>query len=137
MPGIFFNEENFKLALPLITLCTVYAFFKLIPIFIALPLVFVSGIAYKLHVRSTEAQRTEVISSLENESSKNEKAFKALMEEEEKAAKSKQQKKQKKETAKKSKKNETEAPKMTNTVEEEEEDSDGEYDYAQIAKKKN
>mmetsp|Transcript_44593 Transcript_44593/g.93592 ORF Transcript_44593/g.93592 Transcript_44593/m.93592 type:complete len:136 (-) Transcript_44593:425-832(-) len=39
MPSIFFTQENFVLAFPLIAFCSTYAFFKFIPLEIGLPIV--------------------------------------------------------------------------------------------------
>uniref|UniRef100_A0A7S2R948 Uncharacterized protein n=1 Tax=Eucampia antarctica TaxID=49252 RepID=A0A7S2R948_9STRA len=47
--NIFFTRENLVLSLPLITLCTSYAYFKFIPLDIGLPILSGLYILYKIY----------------------------------------------------------------------------------------
>ncbi|GMH96682.1 hypothetical protein TrVE_jg6654 [Triparma verrucosa] len=130
MTGIFFNADNLKLALPLITLCVVYGFFKFIPLQIGVPLVVFLILGYKFRQSRITAERLAVVNSLEKEGTDNEKAYKMLMEEEERRVFNEKAKKKKK----LAKKHNNKTPTLTMTNEESD-DEDEEYDLAKISKK--
>jgi len=51
MGGIFFNQENLILSLPLISVCTIYAFFKYVPLQFGVPAVIGVGFFFQLRAR--------------------------------------------------------------------------------------
>eukprot|EP00568_Trieres_chinensis_P000330 CAMPEP_0183306856 /NCGR_PEP_ID=MMETSP0160_2-20130417/15024_1 /TAXON_ID=2839 ORGANISM="Odontella Sinensis, Strain Grunow 1884" /NCGR_SAMPLE_ID=MMETSP0160_2 /ASSEMBLY_ACC=CAM_ASM_000250 /LENGTH=114 /DNA_ID=CAMNT_0025470325 /DNA_START=142 /DNA_END=483 /DNA_ORIENTATION=- len=59
--GIFFNQENLILSLPLITLCTTYAFFKYVPLQYGVPALIGLGLLLKLRAKiiSRRADRAQ------------------------------------------------------------------------------
>lgn len=69
--GIFFNRDNLILALPLISICSIYAFFRYVPLQFGVPAVIVVGIFFKLRAkvlaRRADKAQNEIDESLVKE----------------------------------------------------------------------
>jgi len=63
--AVFCNKQNLVFSLPLIALCSIYAYLKFIPLHIGLPIVGVIGLLYKitssLKVRAIERKERKII----------------------------------------------------------------------------
>uniref|UniRef100_A0A7S4MHX0 Uncharacterized protein n=1 Tax=Odontella aurita TaxID=265563 RepID=A0A7S4MHX0_9STRA len=79
--GIFFNQDNLILALPLLSVCAIYAFFKYIPLQYGVPAVIGVGIFLQLRAkvlaRRAEKALTEIDESLVNDLTADEDKVKA------------------------------------------------------------
>lgn len=66
--GIFFNQDNFILSLPLLSVCAIYAFFKYVPLQYGVPAVIGVGIFFQLRAkvlaRRAERAQNEIDESL-------------------------------------------------------------------------
>ena len=64
--SIFVNRENLALSLPLISLCSIYAFFKFVPLNIGLSIIGLGALAYKitssLRARAVEKKEQKIAS---------------------------------------------------------------------------
>ncbi|GMH62610.1 hypothetical protein TrRE_jg2452 [Triparma retinervis] len=145
MPGIFFNKENLQLSLPLIAICTTYAYFKFLPLIVALPLLCVLGLVYRGYLSYKANQRVAILRSLESDSAlASASAISSLMAGEDlkdaKAA-SKKEKKKNKKKQKEFMKRKAEAKNggglqniVSQSGEDEESEDDGDFDVARIVK---
>lgn len=59
MPNIFFTQDNFVLAFPLIAVCATYSFFKFVPLKIGLPLVGVIALMLQARNKIKENRSTD------------------------------------------------------------------------------
>uniref|UniRef100_A0A6U3A6B6 Uncharacterized protein n=1 Tax=Entomoneis paludosa TaxID=265537 RepID=A0A6U3A6B6_9STRA len=64
--NVFLTWENLAFAMPLISVCAVYAFFKFIPLPIALAILLVLLIAYQIRVQMV-AQRNERLEKMDDQ----------------------------------------------------------------------
>mmetsp|Transcript_19874 Transcript_19874/g.24530 ORF Transcript_19874/g.24530 Transcript_19874/m.24530 type:complete len:140 (-) Transcript_19874:170-589(-) len=69
--NIFFTKDNLVLSLPLIGVCTSYAFFKFVPLPIGVPLIVGAGLVLhlrsKFHARRIEQSVSEIDDNIINE----------------------------------------------------------------------
>jgi len=94
--SIFFNKENFVFSLPLISLCTIYSFFRFIPLQLGVPflgsIVFFYKITSTIKARAIE-RKEEKIASLDEDLLKELAADELLKKERQKQKEAKKQKK--------------------------------------------
>jgi len=106
MTNIFFNNDTLVLSLPLIVLCSFYAFVKLVPLVIGIPLIGVAILVYQMHVKIKRRRAEQSLTKVMDES---------LVEELEVEGKEKQQKK----AAKKAKKDKKASDKLRQRLKDE------------------
>mmetsp|Transcript_34525 Transcript_34525/g.62126 ORF Transcript_34525/g.62126 Transcript_34525/m.62126 type:complete len:136 (+) Transcript_34525:129-536(+) len=59
MPSIFFTRESFVLAFPLLAVCSIYAFFKFIPLEIGIPIVGISTLLFQARAKLIASRSTD------------------------------------------------------------------------------
>lgn len=68
MTGIFFNNDTLILALPLIVLCTSYAFFKLVPLHIGVPIIGVAFLFYRMNAKLSQRRVEQSLNKVMDDS---------------------------------------------------------------------
>lgn len=94
--NIFFNKDNLVLALPLITLCTSYAYFTFLPLDVSIPGAIGLFIFAKVNYWLYSKKQSHSKENGDDTSAFNDSIVKELMEEEEEKEKSRAQKLEKK-----------------------------------------
>lgn len=59
MPNIFFTEGNFVLASPLLAVCSIYAFFKFIPLKIGVPIIVTLSLLIQARAKLIASRSTD------------------------------------------------------------------------------
>lgn len=139
--AIFFTKENLQLSLPLLAITGTYAYFRFLPLVVALPLLGVLAVVYKAYQSYLSTKRVAILRSLEKDATIAAKsAIDELMEDEEKKDREAEEKKKKKQNKKKQKeiqdrkKKNAPAPVSQSLSVDDDSDDDADFDYSSIVR---